>query len=100
MIVKIDPAEYDSSSTVQLDSDAGNQWLAIGEIEDWASSHGFVRTSELNLRQVLVGGKRRFRTVCYRISEEELKAAEDAQARVVMRGDLLRGKVPISLESD
>lgn len=94
MITRIDPPDYKSTSTVQLDSDAGNPWLAIDEIETWAAQHGFVRTSEYHPRQVLVEGHRRFRAVCYRISDEERAAIEISQRRMTERGDVLRGTIP------
>lgn len=90
MITKIDPPDYGNASTVQIDSDSGNHWLATTEIEEWAAAHGFVRTSEYHLRQVLVDGRRRFRGVCYRITDEERRAAEDAQRQMIARGDALR----------
>lgn len=93
VITRIDPADFSHASTVQVESDVGNPWLALDEIEDWAAGHGFVRTSEYHPRQVLVDGQRRFRTVCYRMSDEELEAIEDAQRRMTERGDRLRGTV-------
>jgi hypothetical protein len=94
MITQVDPPDFQRSSTVQVDSDAGNLWLAIEDIEDWASQHGFVRTGEYHLRQVLIDGRHRFRGVCYRISEEERAAIEATQREMADRGDGLRGVLP------
>lgn len=94
MITRIDPSEYSNASTVQVDSDAGNAWLAIEEIENWAAEHQFVRTSEFHPRQVLVDGHRQFRSICYRISPEERAAMELSQRQMVERGEALRGVVP------
>jgi len=93
MITKIDPPDFDKASTVQIDSDAGNPWLAVDEIENWAAHRGFVRTSEYHPRQVLVEGHRRFRAICYRISDEERAAMELAHRQMTERGDRLRGLV-------
>jgi len=93
MIVRIDPPDFKNASTVQLDSDAASPWLAIDEIEDWAAAHGFVRTSEYQPRRVLVDGRVRFRGICYRISEEERAALEQAHRQMIERGDALRGVV-------
>jgi hypothetical protein len=90
MITKIDPPNFDAASSVQIDSDAGNPWLAIDEIETWAADHGFVRTSEYHPRVVLIDGRRRFRATCYRMSEEEVSAIEQAQQRMIDRGDAFR----------
>jgi hypothetical protein len=75
MITRIDPADFKNASTVQLDSDAGNPWLALDEIEEWASANGFVRTAVFHPRQVLIDGRRRFRGICYRLLAEEIDAA-------------------------
>lgn len=92
MITRIDPPKFGNVSTVQVESDAGNPWLAIDEIETWAAENGFVRTSEYHPRQVLVDGRRRFRGICYRISEEERSAVEDAHRRMIERGDALMNR--------
>lgn len=93
VITRIDPPDYDHASTVQVDSDVGNAWLALDEIEGWAAEKGFVRTSEYQPRQVLVDGQRRFRAICYRISDEERAAMELSQQQMIERGDQLRGMV-------
>lgn len=89
MITRVDPPQFADAATVQLDSDAPNAWLALDEIEAWAAAHGFVRTSEYQPRQVLVGGERRFRGICYRITEEERAAIEESHRRMIDRGDAL-----------
>jgi hypothetical protein len=91
MITRIDPKEFANASTVQLDSDAGNPWLAISEIEDWARQNGFVRTSEYQPRMVLIEGLRRYRCICYRISPEEREALEQSHQKMIDRGEALRG---------
>ena len=93
MITRIDPPDHGNASTVQIDSDAGNPWLAIDEIETWAAENGFVRTSEYHPRPVLIDGHRRYRGICYRISDEERAALELAHRQMTERGDRLRGVV-------
>lgn len=95
MISKVDPSTFDSASTVQIDCDAANQWLAMDEIEDWAAAHGFVRTGEFPLRQVLLDGKRYFRAIGYRMSDEERIAIEMSHDEMVRRAEGLRGRVAI-----
>lgn len=94
MITKIDPADFDRTSTVQVDSDAANPFDAVDEIQRWATEHGFVRTNEYHPRQVLINGQRHFRSVCFRLSAEEIEAIEMAQRHMVERGEHLRGMVP------
>jgi hypothetical protein len=93
MITRVDPPDFDNASTLQIDSDECDPWLAIDEIENWAAMKGFVRTSEYQPRQVLVEGRRRFRAICYRVSDEERAAVELAQRQMIERGDQLRGMV-------
>ncbi len=94
MITRIDPLDFENSSMVQIDSDAGNMWLAIEDVEDWASSHGFVRTNEQTLRPVLLDGKLRYRGICFRISDEERAAADFSQRMMIERAERLRGVIP------
>jgi len=77
-IVGVDPTEYQNANTVQVDSDAADNARAINEIGDWAAEHGFVRTNEYWLRQAIRGGKRIYRGICYRFSEEERASAVQA----------------------
>jgi hypothetical protein len=93
MITQIDPVSFADASSVQVDSDAGDSWHAIEEIENWAAENGFVRSSEYSPRQVLIEGHRRFRSVCYRISPEERAAFELSQRQMTERGELLKGLV-------
>ncbi len=90
MITQIDPDKFANASTVQIESNAANPWLALDEIEEWAAAHGFVRTSEYHPRTVLVNGERRFRGICYRVTEEERAASEQAHQDMIARGDALR----------
>ena len=94
MISRIDPPEFKNASTVQVDSTADDPWQAIDEIEEWAAAQGLVRTSEFHPRQVLIEGKRRFRAICYRISEEERAALELAHHQMIERGNALKGILP------
>lgn len=90
MITRTDPDDFANASTVQVESDAGNHWLALSEIEEWAAAHGFVRTSEYHPRPVLVEGRRRFRGICFRLTEEDRAAVEQAHRQMIERGDDLR----------
>jgi hypothetical protein len=89
MITRIDPENFSDAATVQLESDAANPWLALEEIENWAAANGFVRTSEYHPREVLIGGHRRFRGICYRLTDEEVTAIEQAHQHMIERGDAL-----------
>ena len=93
MITRIDPPDYAPASVIQVDSDAGNPWLAMEEIESWAIEKGFVLTSEFHPRAILIDGHRRYRAICYRISDEERAAMEFAHRQMIERGDRLRGLV-------
>lgn len=77
-IVKTDPSETGSTNVVQLDSDAESNREAIHEIEEWASQNGFARVNEAWLRQVRRNGKRYFRGICYRLTEEEVAGSVSA----------------------
>src|SRR5688500_16219300 len=98
-ITLIDPPDFQNASTVQIDSDAEDAWLAVEAIENWAAQNEFVSIGEFHPRQVLVDGRRRFRGICYRISDEERAAMESAQRQMAERGDRLRGAVPHALGS-
>lgn len=75
MVVSWDPKTLEGANVVQVDSDASDNTQAIREIDDWAEQQGFVRSSEYWLRPLLREGKKLFRGVCYRISNEEIEAA-------------------------
>lgn len=94
MIERIDPPNFQHASTVQVDSNADNMWSAIDEIENWATENGFVRTSEYAPRQILIGGHKHFRAICYRLSAEERAASELAHQQMTQRGDVLRETMP------
>jgi hypothetical protein len=98
MITRVDPPDFIDASTVQVDSDASDPWLAVADVEQWAQQNGFVRTSEYQLRQVLINNQRRFRGICYRISVEERAAIELAHRRMIDRGDALRGKLQLTTQ--
>lgn len=83
-IIAWDPVKLEGTNTVQVDSDAVDNRAALLEIEDWAAQHGFVRTNEYSLRQLLKDGKRMFRGTCYRVSPEELKAASTTNSTMEM----------------
>ena len=98
-IVRVDPPDPTGASLVQVDSSSGNLWLAIAEVDGWAVEHGFVRTNEFHLRQVLVEGHRRYRGICYRPTAEEAAAADQAQQEMISRADRLPERVgPMSLD--
>jgi len=89
MIIRVDPPDFAKSSTVQVDSDAPTNTLAMREVDDWAADNGFLRTSEYHLRPILVGGKRQFRGFCYRMTPEEMGAIEFDHQRLIERADKL-----------
>lgn len=76
-IVRIDPEDFEKVNTVQVFTDAGDNRDAVLEIEAWAAQHGFVRTSEYWLGQmILETGRRVFRGVCYRMTPELTESLE------------------------
>jgi hypothetical protein len=81
-IVKVDPTPFDHTNSVIIDSDAASNEKALHDIDDWAAKHGFARTNEYWLRVVTSGGKRCFRGFCYRLTEEEYRAAAQHVAEV------------------
>ena len=95
MITRVEPSDFSNAATVQVESDAGNPWLALDEIETWAAEYGFVRTSEYHPRQVLVAGRRRFRGICYRMTEEEHAALELAHEHMIARGQAVTNALPL-----
>jgi hypothetical protein len=94
MITRVDPPDFRTVSSVQVDSNADNPWVAIEEIESWAAENGFVRTSEYHPRHVLIDGGRQFRSVCYPVSDEERAAIELAHRQMSERAEALRGVLP------
>ena len=81
-IVKIDPAEWQNASVVQVESDAVNNIDALKEIENWAYQNGFARTTEYWLRHVRRDGQLIFRGICYRVDEEDRASQKEAHERV------------------
>ncbi len=88
-VTKVDPTPFEQASSIVIDSDAETNELALREIENWAHSHGFVRTNEYYLRQILVNGNRQFRGVCYRIANEERRAIDAELLEVQQRAERL-----------
>lgn len=92
-IVAYDPAEWREANIVQLDSDAASNDVAIEEIEAWAAENGFARINETWLRQILRGGRRVFRGVCYRLTDEE----RQSRTALMERHDAARESLPRTL---
>ena len=99
-IKHIDPSDWTSVNSVQVDSDASSNMAAIHEINDWAARNGFERVNEYWLRQrQLPGGLRVFRGVCIRLTEDEFaaraeenRAAADTAARMAATPHVVRGE--------
>jgi len=72
----IQPASGNLDDLVQVASDAADNFRAIVEIEEWASSKGYLRTSESWLRVAILDGRQVFVAVCYRPSAAELQGIE------------------------
>jgi hypothetical protein len=86
MIINVDPKSEDQVNVVQVDSDAADNLAAMREIEDWAASRGFARTTEFWLRRVRsADGRMLFRGICYRITREEIEAMEQSQREMDQR---------------
>jgi hypothetical protein len=77
-IVSIDPADWGTSNTIQLDSDAPGNREAIIEMDEWAAENGFARINEQWLRRIQRGGRQLYRGVCYRLTEEEQQSSSVA----------------------
>ena len=85
-IQKVDPKDWQSASTVQIDSDSADNLEAKKEIEQWARDNGFARTTEFWLRQAITAdGKRVFRGICFRIGPDERRAADEINREVEER---------------
>ncbi|HUU86059.1 MAG TPA: hypothetical protein VM243_21385 [Phycisphaerae bacterium] len=90
-IVKVDPEDWKTSNTVQLDSDAPSNREALLEIDEWAAEHGFARVNEHWLRRIITQDRCwLFRGVCYRLTPEEQTSAQ-AAGRAAADA---RGKMP------
>lgn len=77
-----DPQDLSGYNVLQVDCDAPTNDDAVLEIDDWADNHGFIRTNEYWLRQVIKNGRRFFRGICYRITHDEWTAIDDDAKRV------------------
>lgn len=76
-IAGIDPSNWENANVVQIDSDAADNQQAVDEIEDWAADHRFARVNEYWLRPIVrQDGRRVFRGVCYRLTQEEVHSSE------------------------
>jgi len=98
-VTYIDPPDWNSANSVQVDSNAATNMAAIHEINEWAAANGFERVNEYWLRQrQLPGGVRVFRGVCIRLTQDELasrakenRAAADRAARMPATPHVVRG---------
>lgn len=83
MAIVIDPPKWAelALNVVQIDSDASENREAILEIDGWAAENGFARVNENWLRQIFREGKRFFRGVCYRLTEEEQRSSSSVCQR-------------------
>ncbi len=88
-IIRTDLDKLPDANAVEVDSDAPDNMQAIHEIDDWAAEHGFARVSEYWLRQRKVNGRRVFRGICYRLSEDEVKAIGEESAHAARVTDSL-----------
>lgn len=78
-IVAIDPAGWESANVVQVDSDAPTNKEAIIDIENWTADKDFVRTTEYWLQRIRKkDGRKVFRGICYRLTEEVVRSNEAA----------------------
>jgi hypothetical protein len=82
-VIIVNPKNWDvpeaGVDVVQVDSDAAENIAAIGDIENWCEQHGFARVNQYWLRTIVrPDGKRVFRGVCYRLTDEERQSAEAA----------------------
>ncbi len=77
------PEELQGKNVISVDSTATNNVEAILEIDEWAAKNGFVRGGEYWLRQVVqTNGQHVFRAICYRLTDEDRREAEEASKRV------------------
>src|SRR5438067_1227173 len=95
-----DPLDYDDTrknDVVKVYSDAPDNIQAIREIDDWARTHGYVRSREsvLNVEQ-RADGRRYYYSACHRLTEDYSRAAEEDLRRIRER----REKMPLTTSSD
>ncbi len=97
MVIDTQPDEIDTAPSVVVFSDAPNNFDAIREIDQWARDHGFVRSREysLNIKQ-FADGKRLYYGACYRLSQDDKRAAEADLTRMRQR----RAEMPLTASSD
>lgn len=88
-IRSIDPEQFATAPAVIVDSDATTNVEAIREIDAWAATHGFARTTEYWLRVVVVENQRRFRGTCYRLTAEDARGVEQRLQEIEERRQLL-----------
>lgn len=77
-VVVFDPSTSKGNlpNTIQVGSDAPDNFAAIVEIEDWAARNGFRRSNENWLRHLRREGKDYFVALCFRPSEADFAAIE------------------------
>jgi hypothetical protein len=93
-ILGTDPPDYEHSNVVLIESSAPTNREALLEIEDWAAQHGFVRTTESFLRQVIRrDGIRAYRSTCYRLDDQERAAIADRQQEILDRSSRMTTEV-------
>jgi hypothetical protein len=86
MAVTSKPEISDETDVVLALSDAPDNDAAIREIDTWAREHDFVRSNEyhLNARQT-ADGRRLYTCACYRLTDENLRAAQAELSRIRRR---------------
>ena len=97
MSVQTQPEEINDASLVMVSSDAPDNISAIREIDQWARDNGFVRSREYNLNiKQTADGKRLYYGACYRLSQDDKRAAETDLTRIRQR----RAEMPLTASSE
>ena len=81
------PEEIDNLPAVVVYSDAATNDAAIREIDQWARTHGFIRSREYHLNTVLREGRLLRYSACLRPREGADAAAEMDLKRIQQRRD-------------
>lgn len=89
------PENIGKDKVVVAYSDAADNVQAIREIDEWARSHGYVRSREssLNVKQD-ADGHRYFYSACYLLDEDDRRAATTDLARIRERREQMAMTAP------
>ena len=89
MAIIIDEPDVSQAQSMTVYSDAATNAEAVREISKWVREHGFVRPKDYWLKQTMHDGKLLFQSQCRRLTEDDLRAADQRLEAIAQRREQL-----------